>query len=131
MAIKVMIPTALRQFADGRDTVELAGANVGQILEQLGQTFPELKRHLFSDDGVLRNFVNVYINDENIRDRNDRDTPLKDGDELTIVPAIAGGVGNSDASSLRFTGTLAPAVDFKPARQRETGHCTLRTRWGG
>lgn len=93
MAIKVMIPTALRQFADGRDTIELAGTNVGQILEQLSQTFPDLKRHLFSDDGALRNFVNVYINDENIRDRNDRDTPLKDGDELTIVPAIAGGEG--------------------------------------
>jgi molybdopterin converting factor small subunit len=91
MPIKVMIPTALRQFADGQDTIDLEGADVGQVLGQLADAFPELKRHLFDDDGKLRNFVNVYVNDENIRDNQQQSTPLRPGDELTIVPAIAGG----------------------------------------
>ena len=91
MSVKVMIPTALRQFADGKDTCEFAGDNVGQILKQLGDGFPELKRHLFADDGELRNFVNVFINEENIRDQQNQDTAVKDGDELEIVPAVAGG----------------------------------------
>lgn len=91
MSIKVMIPTALRQFADDQDTVEFEGENVGQVLSQLGKTFPELSRHLFDDGGELRNFVNVFLNDDNIRDREKQDTVLADGDELIIVPAVAGG----------------------------------------
>ena len=120
MAIKVMIPTALRQFADGRDTIELEGSNVGQILEQLGQGFPELKRHLFTDDGALRNFVNVYINDENIRDRDHREIPIKDGDELTIVPAIAGGAKGEDrvdAAERRVASSSAPGITASPRRR--------------
>lgn len=91
MPVKVMIPTALRQFANGNDTIDLEGVDVGQIMGRLADTFPQLKRHMFDDDGELRNFVNVYINDENIRDRQQQGTPLQPGDELTIVPAIAGG----------------------------------------
>ena len=91
MSIKVMIPTALRQFADDQDTVEVDGENVGQVLGQLRQTYPELSRHLFDDDGQLRNFVNVFLNEDNIRDRENQDTALNDGDELIIVPAVAGG----------------------------------------
>jgi len=90
--VKVMIPTALRQFADGQDTIELEGTRVGQVLRRLGEAYPELKKHLFSDDGELRNFVNVFINDDNIRDKDQQDTLLEAGDELTIVPAIAGGL---------------------------------------
>ena len=92
MPVKVIIPTALRQYADDNDTVEFDGDTVGKVLEQLGRTFPALRPHLFNDDGELRNFVNVFLNDENIRDRDNQATPLQPGDELTIVPAIAGGV---------------------------------------
>lgn len=91
MTIKVSIPTALRQYANGKNTVELPGSNVGQVLGQLAEGYPELRRHLFSDDGQVRNFVNVFVNDENIRDRENQDTDLREGDELVIVPAVAGG----------------------------------------
>lgn len=91
MTIKVSIPTALRQYANGKNTVELSGSNVGQVLGQLAEGYPELRRHLFSDDGQVRNFVNVFVNDENIRDRENQDTDLREGDELVIVPAVAGG----------------------------------------
>ena len=91
MPVKIMIPTALRQYAGDSDTVELDGGNVGDVLDQLGRSFPELSQHLFDADGNLRNFVNVFINDDNIRDRDGRDTALADGDELMIIPAIAGG----------------------------------------
>ena len=91
MPIKVMIPTALRQYAGGENTITLEGTTVGQVLDRLNERFPELKRHLFSDDGQLRNFVNVFVNDANIRDREAQETPIADGDELSIVPSIAGG----------------------------------------
>lgn len=99
MKIKVMIPVALRQFADGKDTVQLNGNNVGQVLQHLRDDFPELKRHLFADDGQLRSFVNVFVNDDNIRDRENQDTPLKEGDELAIIPAVAGGAAKGAVSS--------------------------------
>jgi len=91
MAVKVMIPVALRQFAGGSDTVEFSGQTVGEVLKQLGEQFPDLRKHLFGDDGELRNFVNVFLNDENIRDRDGQATVLSDSDELVIVPAVAGG----------------------------------------
>ena len=101
MLIKVRIPTALRQFAEDKDTIELEGEKVGQVLVQLGERFPELRRHLFDDAGQVRNFVNVYVKDENIRDLQQQDTPLKPGDDITIVPAIAGGMECDSASSAR------------------------------
>lgn len=91
MPVKVLIPTALRQYAGDQDTVELEGQSAGDVLDRLGETYPELSQHLFDADGNLRNFVNVFLNDDNIRDRDGRDTPLADGDELMIIPAIAGG----------------------------------------
>ncbi len=91
MSVKVMIPRALRQFADGEDVIELAGNNVGEVLDQLSERCPKLKPHLFADDGQLRNFVNVFVNEENIRDRDNQQTSVREGDELSIVPAIAGG----------------------------------------
>ena len=94
MAISVKIPTALRKYANDTNTIELDGSAVGPVLEQLGSKFHELKKHLFNDDGTLRNFVNVSLNDSNIRDLQGSDTSLKDGDELSIVPAIAGGASS-------------------------------------
>jgi adenylyltransferase/sulfurtransferase len=73
--------------------VEVEAEKVGEALEQLAKRFPEIQRHLFAEDGRLRNFVNVYVNDEDIRHLQEGETPLRQGDEITIVPSIAGGSG--------------------------------------
>ncbi|MBI1371999.1 MAG: molybdopterin-synthase adenylyltransferase MoeB [Phycisphaera sp.] len=91
MSVTVMIPTALRSYADGADTAELDGATVGEVMKNLAAKHPALKPHLFADDGKLRSFVNVFVNDDNIRDQQQADTPVKAGDEVAIVPAVAGG----------------------------------------
>ena len=91
MAITVQIPTALKQYAGDQDAIELVGDTTSDILGNLTRQFPELKAHLYDDDGVLRNFVNVYLNDEDIRYLNREETAVKDGDVVMIVPAVAGG----------------------------------------
>jgi molybdopterin/thiamine biosynthesis adenylyltransferase/rhodanese-related sulfurtransferase/molybdopterin converting factor small subunit len=88
---KILIPTPLRQFADKHDSVELAGSTVGEVLKSLTGQYSELRRHLYNDEGKLRSFVNVYVNDEDIRYLNKEATPLNDGDTVSIVPSIAGG----------------------------------------
>ena len=88
---RIMIPTPLRQFADKHDTVEMPGATVGEVLTGLTARFPELKKHLYNDEGKLRSFVNVYLNDEDIRYMKKDATPVNDPDTLSIVPSIAGG----------------------------------------
>ncbi|MBV9087907.1 MAG: MoaD/ThiS family protein [Acidobacteria bacterium] len=89
--MRILIPTPLRQYADKKDAVEVSGATVGEALSNLTSRHGELKKHLYSDDGKLRAFVNVYLNDEDIRYLGKEDTPVKDGDTLAIVPSIAGG----------------------------------------
>jgi molybdopterin converting factor small subunit len=91
MAVKVMIPTPLRQFTGKQSSIECTAATVGEALGSLTGTFSELKKHLFTDDGKIRSFVNVYLNDEDIRFLNKENTPTKDGDTISIVPSIAGG----------------------------------------
>lgn len=88
---KILIPTPLRQFAGGKDTVEITGATVGEILDQLTTTHPDLRKNLFNDEGKLRSFVNVYLNDEDIRYLSKTATAAKDSDTISIVPSIAGG----------------------------------------
>jgi adenylyltransferase/sulfurtransferase len=88
---KVLIPTPLRQFAGKQDAVESAGSTVGEVLTSLTSQHQELRRHLYSDEGKLRSFVNVYLNDEDIRYLGRDSTPVKDGDVISIVPSIAGG----------------------------------------
>ena len=88
---RIMIPTPLRQFADKHDTVDLPGKTVGEVLTALTLRFPDLKNHLYTDEGKLRSFVNVYLNDEDIRFLSKENTPTKDGDTISIVPSIAGG----------------------------------------
>jgi molybdopterin/thiamine biosynthesis adenylyltransferase/rhodanese-related sulfurtransferase/molybdopterin converting factor small subunit len=88
---KVLIPTPLRQFAGKQDSVELAGSTVGEVLAALTATFPDLKKQIFNDEGKLRSFVNVYLNDEDIRYLKKNDTPVAPADTLSIVPSIAGG----------------------------------------
>jgi adenylyltransferase/sulfurtransferase len=88
---KVMIPTSLRPHVDGNRVVEVDGDSVGAVLESLADQYPDLKSHLYDDKGGLASFINVFVNDENIRDRDGERTTLADRDEILLVPAMAGG----------------------------------------
>jgi molybdopterin converting factor small subunit len=89
---KVLIPTPLRQFAEKKDSVELAGSTVGEVLAALTTQFPDLRKQIYNDEGKLRSFVNVYLNDDDIRYLQKDATAVAAGDTLSIVPSIAGGV---------------------------------------
>jgi molybdopterin converting factor small subunit len=91
MSVKVIIPTPLRPFAGKRDSADFPAATVGEALGKLTTEFGELRKHLFTEEGKLRSFVNVYLNDEDIRYLGKEETPVKDGDVVSIVPSIAGG----------------------------------------
>ncbi|MGO9272055.1 MAG: MoaD/ThiS family protein [Terriglobia bacterium] len=91
MAVKVMIPTPLRQYTGKKEWVELEAGTVSEALSGLTSQFADLRKHLFTDDGKIRSFVNVYLNDEDIRFLQKELTPLHDNDVLSIVPSIAGG----------------------------------------
>ncbi len=91
MAVKVIIPTPLRAYAGKRESVEVQGATVGEALAALTGKFAELKKHLYSENGRLRSFVNVYVNDEDIRYLQKDQTAVREGDTISIVPSIAGG----------------------------------------
>src|ERR1700691_1009083 len=88
---QVQIPSPLRQYTQKQASVSVSAKTVGDALSGLVAQHPELKRHLFSDDGKLRAFVNVYVNDEDMRYLEKEATALKDGDTISIVPSIAGG----------------------------------------
>jgi len=88
---KILIPTALRQFTEGNDAVEVTGATVGELLAQLTTHYPNIKKNLFNDQGKLRSFVNVYVNDEDIRYLDKDETRLEGNETVSIVPSIAGG----------------------------------------
>jgi molybdopterin converting factor small subunit len=88
----IYIPTPLRPYAGGKDAVEVSATTVSTALSELTTTFPDLRKHLFSDEGKLRAFVNVYLNDEDVRYLPEKDaTAVKATDTLSIIPSIAGG----------------------------------------
>jgi adenylyltransferase/sulfurtransferase len=89
---KILIPTPLRQYAGGADSVEISASTAGELLSKLTQAHPDLKKQIFNDEGKLRSFVNVYVNDDDIRYLDRNDTAVKDGDTVSIVPSIAGGI---------------------------------------
>lgn len=91
MAHRVLIPTPLRPYTDQKETVEIEGGTVGELLASLTSRYGDLRRHLFSDEGKLRSFVNVYVNDDDIRYLEQLDTKVTDGDVISILPAVAGG----------------------------------------
>ena len=97
---KVLIPTALRQFAGKQDAAEVPGATVGEVLDELTRRHGDLRRQLYNDEGRLRSFVNVYINDEDIRYLQKDATPVEEGDTISIVPSIAGGSTATIAETL-------------------------------
>ena len=91
MAVTIVIPTALKQFAGNKSEIEVEATTAGEALDALTAQFADLKKHLYNDANVLRNFVNVYVGDEDIRDLDGTETAVKDGDEILIIPSIAGG----------------------------------------
>ena len=122
MSVTVSIPTPLRSFTAGRDSIELAGDTVGQVLDGLMPTHTGLKRHLLQEDGRLRNFVNLYLNETDIRHLASTATPVRSGDVLTIVPSIAGGspaVETKSPTSLACgDAALLPAPSSARGRRR-------------
>ncbi len=90
MAVLVRIPIPLRRFVEGRPVVEARGDTIAQVLGDLGSRYPGVQQRLY-DGSALRPFVNIYLNDEDIRFLAGEDTPVKDGDLISVVPAIAGG----------------------------------------
>src|SRR5262245_3501209 len=91
MPVTISIPAPLRQFADGQSQIVVEAKTAGEALDRLTSTYISLRRHLFNEQNKLRNFVNVYLNDEDIRHASGPETPVKDGDTIMIVPSIAGG----------------------------------------
>lgn len=91
MSIEIRLPTALRAFADKQEKITVEAKTAGEALDKLYAKHERLKQQLMTSDGKLRSFVNVYVNDDDTRDKQGLATPVKDGDTLLIVPAIAGG----------------------------------------
>jgi MoaD family protein len=91
MSVKVLIPTPLRAYTAKQESVDLKATTVGEALTALTAQFGDLRKHLYNEDGRLRSFVNVYVNDEDIRYLQKDKTALNDGDTVSIVPSIAGG----------------------------------------
>ncbi len=106
MSVTVSIPTPLRSFTGGKDSVELAGDTVGQVLDGLLTTHAGLKRHLVQEDGRLRSFVNLYLNETDIRHLSSTATPVRPGDVLTIVPSIAGGSATVETAAALSQGEV-------------------------
>ena len=92
MSVRVRVPTPLRKFTQGSDEVDVNGDTVLAMLEDLEQKHPGIRERIMDESGKVRRFVNVYVNGDDIRFLQNVDTALKDGDSISIVPAIAGGL---------------------------------------
>jgi len=91
MSIRVRIPTPLRRFTGGSEEVNVSAANVAALVNDLERQYPGIKERICDEEGKVRRFVNLYVNGDDIRFLSELETPVKDGDEVSIVPAIAGG----------------------------------------
>ena len=92
MAVQVRIPTPLRKYTGGKEAVSVDGASIGAVIENLERKHPGLKERICEADGTVRRFVNLYVNGDDIRFLQNLESKVKDGDEISIVPAIAGGL---------------------------------------
>jgi len=110
MGVHVRVPSPLKRLAGGQDVINAEGRTVGEVIQWLTETYPELKERLRDEQGEVRRFINIYVNDEDVRFIKNLETPLKEGDRISIVPAIAGG------SSLgrRVTLTFPPELIKEP-----------------
>jgi len=115
MPVTIAIPTPLRQFAAGQSEIQVEARTAGEALDQLTSRHVELRKHLFNDQNALRNFVNVYVNDEDIRHTDGPNTPVKEGDTILIVPSIAGGSAVAEVNNLRLDGNGNAAAETTQA----------------
>jgi len=116
MAHRVLIPTPLRPYTGQKDAVEVDGGTVGEALASLTTNYKDLRKHLYADDGKLRHFVNIYVNDDDIRYLERDATKLKDGDVISIVPSVAGGAPGpalGEAQSAESKGTELNKAEFE------------------
>jgi molybdopterin synthase sulfur carrier subunit len=90
-AVDVRLPTVLRSQAGGQSTVTVKAETIGDVLRELVSEFPGMSGQLLNDDGSLHRFVNVYVNDDDVRYLDSLETPVRDGDEVSLLPAVAGG----------------------------------------
>lgn len=91
MPVTVRLPTLLRSQTNGEASVSVAGSTIGEVLNELVERYPGVSAQVLNDDGTLHKFVNVYVNDDDVRYLSLLETPVKDGDEVSILPAVAGG----------------------------------------
>lgn len=112
----IHVPTPLRQYVGKLSTVEVKGATVGEAMTALAELYPDVRKHLYTEEGKLRSFVNLYLNDEDIRYLQKEETAVKEGDNISIVPSIAGGAGVSSTSE----GSTASVI---PSGARDPGFC--------
>ena len=114
--VKVRIPTPLRPMTGGKSEVETQASDIQAMIESLNGQFPGLKSRICDDAGEIRRFVNIYLNEEDIRFMKGKDTPLKDGDQISIVPAIAGGAEESVSADSRAGGCNGAEESVSRAR---------------
>ena len=110
MEVHVRIPTPLKKLAGEQDVIKARGTTVGEVLQWLTETYPGLKERLRDEQGEVRRFINIYVNDEDIRFIQNLETPLKEGDHVSIIPAIAGGA----YARRRVTLTFPPKLIKEP-----------------
>ncbi len=91
MSVSVRVPTVLRKHTEGESAVDASGTTVGQVLEDIDQRFPGFKQQVVGEDGRLHRFINLYVNDEDVRFLQSLDTQVRSGDTVSILPAVAGG----------------------------------------
>jgi adenylyltransferase/sulfurtransferase len=124
MATKILIPTPLRPYTDKKDAVEVEGATVGELLADLTKKHGGLKAHLYNEQGKLRSFVNVYVNEEDIRYLQKEQTPIAPGDTVSIIPSVAGGTPTTED----LHGARLPPSPEAPAGHRSLGGAGLTDR---
>ena len=126
MSVDVRIPTPLRRYAGDRASVALEAETLGSLMDALFEECPDLKPHLVGEDAKIRNFVNLFVNGEDARHLEGLSTPLRDGDKVAIVPAIAGGVELTNAEILRYSRHLIlPEVTIDGQRKLRNGSVLL------
>src|SRR3979409_2530764 len=108
---KILIPTPLRPYTDKQDAVDATGATVGELLADLTSRHSGLKAHLYNEQGKLRSFVNVYLNDEDIRYMQKEQTPVSPGDTISIIPSVAGGAPTSAPTTAPDIGGVPLQLD--------------------
>lgn len=114
MSITVLVPTPLQKFTNDQATINCTGGTIAELIESLESNCPGIKARLCDEEGKPRRFLNLYVNSEDIRFLDGTKTPLQDGDEVSIVPAVAGGWGDIGLQILGYVGNAHPTYEFCP-----------------